>query len=136
QVGRAHQEATPEPVWRDELAPYAVELRRVLPGLDGPSRDVAPELTTDAEAQFRLLDAMSGFLRRVAERLPLALVLDDLHWADPSTLRMLTHVAHQFGGARMLVIGTYRDTDVDRTHPLSATLGELTRGRSFERIQL
>ena len=57
------------------------------------------------------------------------LVLDDLHWADHPSLLLLEFVARELANARVMVIGTYRDVEVSRQHPLSQTLGELTRER-------
>ena len=63
-------------------------------------------------------------------------VLDDLHWADSATLALLTHLTRELGRARMLVLGTYRDTDLDRRHPLSTALADLNREDLFTRIPL
>jgi len=67
---------------------------------------------------------------------PLVVILEDLHDADRGTLDLLTHVSRNLGGSRLLVVGTYRDIEVDRTHPLSATLAELRRVASFRRVLL
>ncbi|MHB8577955.1 MAG: TIR domain-containing protein, partial [Dehalococcoidia bacterium] len=67
---------------------------------------------------------------------PLVLVLEDLHDADRGTLELLQFLARQLTGTRLLVVGTYRDVEVDRAHPLSATLAELQRGASFVRVRL
>ena len=137
QVGRAYRDQTAEEIRRKEWQPYAVDLQRLFPAL----RDLFPDLpepppVEDESAQFRLFDAFSAFLRSVAEQQPLLIVLDDLHWADGPTLAMLTHLAKDIARARILVIGTYRDTDLDRQHPLSRTLGELNRESLFTRINL
>jgi tetratricopeptide (TPR) repeat protein len=79
---------------------------------------------------------MSAFLRDVSARVPLVLMLDDLHWADRATLLMLSHLARELAHARICVVGTYRDTDLDRTHPLSQTLAEFNREQLFSRIAL
>ena len=63
-------------------------------------------------------------------------VLDDLHWADGATLALLTHLTRELGRARILVLGTYRDTDLDRRHPLSTALADLNREDLFTRIPL
>ncbi|HEV2370015.1 MAG TPA: hypothetical protein VGR90_09055, partial [Acidimicrobiales bacterium] len=64
------------------------------------------------------------------------LVLDDLHWADAGTLLLMRHVIVNDPVAQLLVVGTYRDTDLDRTHPLAGMLGELRRRADVTRISL
>jgi DNA-binding CsgD family transcriptional regulator len=63
-------------------------------------------------------------------------VLEDLHDADRGTLDLLLFLARNLQGARLLVLGTYRDVEVDRAHPLSAVLAELHRASNFARIHL
>ena len=67
---------------------------------------------------------------------PLLIVLEDLHWADRGTLDLLTYLARNLEGARLLVVGTYRDVEVNRSHPLSGALAELQRVSSFDRVLL
>jgi hypothetical protein len=67
---------------------------------------------------------------------PLLLVLEDLHDADRGTLDLLVYLARHLAGTALLVVGTYRDVEVDRAHPLGSALAELRRGSHFERIQL
>ena len=64
------------------------------------------------------------------------LVLEDLHDADRDTLDLLLHLARTLADARLLVVGTYRDVEVDRVHPLSAALADLHRTGNFLRIGL
>jgi predicted ATPase len=98
---------------------------------------VAPRPAGDAEeARWRLLEGVTSFLQHVAGGQPLVLVLEDLHWADRGTLDLLTHLARNLGASRLLVVGAYRDVEVDRAHPLAATLAELRRVAPFERVLL
>ena len=60
---------------------------------------------------------MTSFLRSAAGVQPLLLILEDLHWADRGTLDFLVHLSRNLSGARLLVVGTYRDVEVDRAHP-------------------
>jgi len=91
----------------------------------------------DAEEQrWRLLQAVTGFLRNASLVQPLLIILEDLHDADRGTLDLLVHLARNLQGARLLVVGTYRDVEVDRSHPLSGALAELRRGASFLRVPL
>ncbi len=88
------------------------------------------------EDRWRLLEAISGFMRNASGRQPLVVVLEDLHWADWGTLDLLHHVARNLTGTRLLIIGTYRDVEVDRGHPLSGALADLRRSSAFLRIGL
>jgi tetratricopeptide (TPR) repeat protein len=67
---------------------------------------------------------------------PLVIILDNLHWADKPSLLLLEFLAPELVDSRLLVIGTYRDVDLSRQHPLVETLGELNRERLFERVLL
>src|SRR5512136_3201803 len=82
------------------------------------------------------MQAVTGFLTNAACVQPLLVVLEDLHDADKGTLDMLTHVSRNLTSARLLIVGTYRDIEVDRTHPLSAALAELRRVSTFGRVLL
>jgi tetratricopeptide (TPR) repeat protein len=88
------------------------------------------------EERYRLLQGVSEFLTNAAAVQPMLIVLEDLHDADKGTLDMLTHVSRNLGGARLLLVGTYRDVEVDRSHPLSAALAELRRVSTYGRVLL
>ena len=97
----------------------------------------APAATPSAsQSRFRLFDAVAGFWRRAAGRAPLLLIFEDLHWADATSLRMLSFLAHELDDIALLVLGTYRDTELSRAHPLFETLADLARSASFQRIEL
>src|SRR3972149_5509620 len=87
-------------------------------------------------AQFRLFAAYPAFIRAAAGRTPLVMTLDDLHWADKPSLLLLQHFARELGRMRVLVLCTYRDTELSRTHPLSEALAALQRESGFQRIVL
>ncbi|MFQ6030555.1 MAG: AAA family ATPase, partial [Dehalococcoidia bacterium] len=113
-----------------DIATILPTLREILPDLESPSA-VEPE-----QARFRLFDSVTGFLKSNASRQPMLLVLDDLHWADGSSLLLLEFVAQELSAFPMMILGTYRDVELNRQHPLAETLGELTRGRRFQRVLL
>jgi tetratricopeptide (TPR) repeat protein len=77
--------------------------------------------------QVRLFRAVSGFLEALAARSPVAVMLDDLHWADSASLRLLTYLARHTRTARILLLGTYRDVEISRDHPLGAAVLDLGR---------
>ena len=98
---------------------------------------VEPSDASDPEQdRYRLMQSVTSFLTNAASVQPLVIVLEDLHDADPGTLDMLTHVSRNLSGARLMIVGTYRDVEVDRSHPLSGTLAELRRAANFSRIPL
>ncbi|MEA2348353.1 MAG: hypothetical protein QOG62_2140 [Thermoleophilaceae bacterium] len=122
---------------RKELGDGGRDLLRLVPEL----RDRMPELTLpeardpDTE-RYRLFEAITNLLSASAAEAPLVLVLDDLHWADRPSLLLLRHIARAPGRAALLILGTYRDVELSRSHPLAETLSDLRRDRLFERINL
>jgi class 3 adenylate cyclase/tetratricopeptide (TPR) repeat protein len=112
------------------VAKIAPELRERLPELPEPER-----LEPDAE-RHRLLDAIAQLLWALAEDSPVLLVLDDLHWADAATLALLRHLSRFLPRHRVLVVGAYRDVELDRRHPLGDALAVLRREIGYERIDL
>jgi class 3 adenylate cyclase len=97
-----------------------------------------PELPTlePAQARFRLFDSVTSFLRSAAVRSPMLILLDDLQWADTPSLLLLEFLASELEGARLLVVGAYRDTELGRQHPLAQTLAQLAREGRNERVAL
>src|SRR5262249_61408615 len=78
-------------------------------------------------ARFRLFDIASRFLGALARPAGLVVVLDDIHWADGPSLKLLEFIAADLADMRLLVLATYRDTEVRREDPFSATLSRLPR---------
>src|SRR5205814_3918631 len=93
------------------VAEIVPELRQLLPNLgERPSAE-------REEARFLLFDAVSSFLKRAAAAEPLFILVDDLHWADKPSLLLLHFLARELAGARILVVGSYRGSDVQHGHP-------------------
>ena len=114
-----------------DIAEIVSDVRERLPDLK-PS----PALEDPDQARFRLFDSITAFLKNASQARPLVLILDDLHWADKPSLLLLEFIARELAGARLLLVGTYRDVELSRGHPLAQTLGELTRERLFQRVLL
>ncbi len=135
-VIRAHLERAPDDLasqmqaMLSHLAQVAPEIREQVPDLPAP-----PSLNSE-QARFRLFDAVTTFLKISARKQPLLVVLDDLHWADKPSLLLLQFLAREIADSRLLVIGTYRDVEVTRGHPLADVLPALRRERTVERILL
>ena len=117
------------------LGSHAPELARLAPEI-ASIVDGAP-LRSDPESErLQLFEAVTSWLRAAGRRQPLVLVVDDLHWGAESTILLVRHLAKSIVEAAVLVIVTYRDTDLDRQHPLSAALPELRRLPSVVRVAL
>ncbi len=130
------QERAPEQL-QSEMGPGAADIAEVLPGLREKLPDLKPPPTLEPEqARFRLFDSITTFLKNAAQSQPLMLVLDDLHWADRSSLLLLEFLAREIQSSPLMVLGAYRDVEVSRRHPLSQTLGSLIREQRFLRVQL
>ena len=93
----------------DDIAQIIPDIRELLP-------DLVPSPSTEdpEQARFRLFDSITSFLKRASQEQPLLLVLENLHWADPSSLRLLEFVAPELAAARVMAMGTYRDVEVSR----------------------
>ncbi len=112
------------------------ELTRLLPALRARIAALpAPVVTDPASEKHRLFEAVASWLIDAAAERGLALVLDDLHWATKPTLLLTLHLlrAAAAAEARLLVVITYRDTDIDRAHPLSNVLADLRQVPGVER---
>ena len=98
----------------------------MLAGLTGVSAERGGGLGDESAIRFRTYDLAATYLRSRAAQRPLVVVLDDLHWADVSSLRLLVFLARQLHDAAALVIGTYRDVEVTAgDHPARPLLAEL-----------
>lgn len=129
--GRQHQA---------QLGRLAGELRRLVPEIGTLVPGVGPPVETDGRSEeYRLFEAVTSWLQVAARGHGLLLVVDDLHWSTRPTLQLLLHVLRRLGDepdARVLVVGTYRDTDVERTHPLVEVLADLRRLPGVTRLPL
>jgi hypothetical protein len=125
--GRAEPDGRAYGVWRELVRALAPAGPGPLDALLGAPRSGA--VPGGEEERLRLFDAVADLLATAAAEKPLLIVLDDLHWADASSLALLAHVAGAERGARVLLAGAYR---ADEAPPLDA----LERDPRFERIEL
>ncbi len=116
------------------VGPHRAELARLLPALD--PGDEAPAGADADTGRYRAFEAARALLQAAAARRPALLVLDDLHWADRPSLLLLRHLGRTLERAPILVLATYRDTEVDRGHPLAAALADLRREHPLVTIAL
>jgi tetratricopeptide (TPR) repeat protein len=112
------------------IAELDPELRELLSDLPA-----APSLDP-AEARFRLFDSVTGALQRISRARPMLLLLDDLHWADKPSLLLLQFLVEHTADARILIAGTYRDTELHAEHALAELTGALRRESQLEFLSL
>ncbi|HTF32108.1 MAG TPA: AAA family ATPase [Myxococcota bacterium] len=132
-----YAKALPPEELEKDLGPYGPPLSVLAPVLRSRLPDLpAPVPLPPDEERWRLLDALTQFLLTASHRAPIVLVLDDLHWADAGTVAMLRHVVRFVSRGHLLLVGAYRDVELDRQHPLADALGALRRETEYERIAL
>jgi tetratricopeptide (TPR) repeat protein len=128
-------EHLPEPLLAAHIERFGAELARIVPELARRAPDAVEPTVSDPETErYLLFGAVLGLLRRVGEVSPVVLVLDDLHWADKPTITLLRHLAAAPEGGRLLILATYRDSDIGADHPMSDALVALRRETDVERI--
>jgi DNA-binding CsgD family transcriptional regulator/tetratricopeptide (TPR) repeat protein len=106
----------------------------------GPVVDLARatggELEELVDRGGRPHEVLSALTREVAGRAPTLIVLEDLHWADEATLDVVRLLGRRLSEVRALVLGTYRNDQLDRLHPLRIVIGELATSRGVERLDV
>jgi predicted ATPase/DNA-binding CsgD family transcriptional regulator len=135
------------------FAPIAEALRELIRGtgreeldaLLGPARELVARLIPSAgeaaQAQpalttSQLLELVLGLIERLSASQPLLLIIEDLHWADRSTLELATFLAQNLRGVPVAMVITYRSDEVDRRHPLRVLLTAWERIRTITRLEL
>jgi predicted ATPase len=112
-------------------------LSQLVPSLRQKVRGMPPHSEVGADKlREQLFRAVFEFLTDVQAKRPLLIVLDDLQWADDATVLLLRDLAERVGGAHIVVIGTYWDSELDSARPFSSVLSRLLRRRRAQRIAL
>jgi eukaryotic-like serine/threonine-protein kinase len=129
----------PVPVLRAQIADIEAvsELADLIPALARRISIAADRIESNAEGRrYRLFESVASLLSLAARHRALILILDDIHWADRPTLLLLRHLLRSSHEAALLMIATYRETELDRTHPLAEVLSDLRREPASRRIAL
>jgi len=137
QVLRAYARSRDAQTLAAALGAEAADIASVVPDLCERLRAPGPAPSTGGDqARFRFFDSVTRVFLRSAARRPLAIVLDDLHGADASSLRLLQFLARELRAAHVVVVATLRDVALAQGQPLAETLGELVREQVSERLEL
>jgi len=130
EILEATARVVPQEAFRQALGDSAPEVAKLMPELRRLFPDIAAPLELPPEQERRyLFNSMCEFLVRAGRVQPLLLVLEDLHWADDSTMLLLQHIAQRLSEMPVLILGTYRDVELDVARPLARALEELVRQR-------
>lgn len=129
-IGRSYDlmETPPYGPWRDSCRHWP-EGTGIPPAPFQAGRD-------EPQTQEALFARVLAALTAIARSRLLILILDDLQWADPASLDLLRHLAHDLAGRRILIIGTYRNDELTDDHPLMALLPLLMREAPATRLIL
>ncbi len=128
-------ELMPPDIVREDMGEDAPEVARMVPALRRRVPDIPEPLDLPPEQQQRyFFNAIGSFVSRGSQRFPLLMVMDDVHWADESTLLLIEHMAALIPDLRVLGVGTYRDVELDVSRPLAVAMERLTRDRLVERL--
>ncbi len=114
------------------------DLARVVPVLRGeqPGAASGGDGHVSAPSQLRLFEAVLRLVGRLADGVPVVLVLEDVHWADASTRDLLVFLAHNLREVGVVLVTSFRADELYRTHPLRGVLAQLSRQERVERIDL
>ncbi len=122
---------------RDVLGESAPQIAKLAPEIEARLGPFPPRPELPAhEERLLFFDAVTHLFAKLARRQSLLFYLDDLHWADSGTLWLLGHLIRNLREERVLIVASYRDTELDRAHPLSKALVDWNRERFTTRIVL
>ena len=122
---------------RSLLGDAAIQIAKLAPEIEtrlGPFPE-RPQLAAHEE-RLLFFDAVAQVFSNIARQQSLLFYADDLHWADRGTLWLLGHLLRQIRQERVLILGAYRETELDRAHPLAKSLVDWNRERLASRIVL
>jgi DNA-binding NarL/FixJ family response regulator len=103
------------------------DLGRLMPELGSTTSSDAAIFERPDWVQARIFESALALLRRLGDEVPVALVVEDLHWSDSATRDLLSFLARNARDECLVIIGTYRTDDLHRRHPLRPWLAEMER---------
>ena len=118
------------------VGPARGELARLVPEWASAAAQSDPTASGDAFAQARLFGRLRGLLDQLAADAPLLVAVEDLHWADRSTLELLSSLLRGLRDERVLLVCTYRSDELHRRHPLRPFVSEEERREGVQRVEL
>ncbi len=129
-------------IWKDKILKaigqngqliidFIPELEMII-GAQPPVQELSPE-----ESRNRFLLLFTSFVKVFARKEhPLVLLLDDLQWSDIASLNIINRLVTSPGLSHLMIVGTYRDNEVDAKHPLMLRIREIEQKRAIQKINL
>ena len=128
--------STPEQVWR-VIGLYPAEVCKLVPEVKQKLVAIPQSVPISPEHErHRVFEAVSQFITNISKETPLLVILDDLQWADQSSLLLLHYLARGTQDEPLVILSAYRESDINEKHPLSSILMELNRERLVRAISL
>jgi tetratricopeptide (TPR) repeat protein/tRNA A-37 threonylcarbamoyl transferase component Bud32/ABC-type transporter Mla MlaB component len=116
---------------------YPEEVSKLVPEVKQKLGTIPESLPVSPEHEReRLFEAVTQLMTNISKEAPLLIVLDDLQRIDQSSLLLLHHMARGTQKESLLILGIYRDVEIDERHPLSPVLTELNKERLFQPVHL
>lgn len=135
QILRSIASQLPDDEIRRAAADIAAPVSQLVPEIAELIGGTVPAVGLDPEAaRFALYEAVAMFLGRIGRDRGLVLIIDDLHWADTTSLHLLAHLGPKVGSAGVVIAASYRSLAADRGPELDATLASLMRHGSAETV--
>jgi len=127
----------PDPALRQVLGDSAAEVARLVPRLRDRFSDIpSPVELAPEQRQRYLYNALLDFTRRLSNTVPCVILLDDLHWADESSMNLLEHIAPNISDLPLLYVVTYREVAADMGPPFRRAFANLGRLQNTSNISL
>jgi tetratricopeptide (TPR) repeat protein len=137
QIIRSYVQSRDPAQLRAEMSDGAPDVAQVVSDVRQRLPDLPAQPPLEGEkGRFRLFDSITTWLKKAGQEQPLVLIIEDLHWADTPSLLLLQFLTRELKQSRLLLLGTYRDVELARQHPLAQVLGELAREPLSQRILL
>jgi DNA-binding SARP family transcriptional activator/tetratricopeptide (TPR) repeat protein len=118
------------------LGGRAASLAALVPAIQAHVPEAAARTGDPLGERHALFDAVDATVEYASASAPVVVVLDDLHWADATSLMLLRYLARSVRPARLLMVATYRHTELDRNHPLAECLADLRSSGRMDRVWL
>jgi class 3 adenylate cyclase/tetratricopeptide (TPR) repeat protein len=137
EVARQFLKDLPPPALYKLCGSQTADVLRLVPELAERLGSVPnPPASDPDQERLRFYEGIAQLFENISKQAPIVVFFDDLQWADAATLRVVQHVARRLGAYRIVLVGAYRDTDVDDTRGLRETVLELARQRLATTVAL